>query len=602
MIRIRLDLGALADRPTSTLPGFTPALLARLPGLARHGCSYGVPGGFVRRLEAGTWLGHVTEHVALELQALGGHGVTRGKTRSVKDQPGQYDMLYAYEDETTGLAAGRAALELIESLLPPELGRVEGLDRIAPPAPGDGPAHVARLARRSSLGPSTAALVAEARRRRIPVRRLNEMSLIQLGHGRRQQRIRASVTGHTGLIATELAADKDLARRLLAQGGIPVPRGQAVRTEEEAVAAARTLRWPLVVKPLDANHGRGVTLGCATEADVRAAFAVAAPHARRVIVEEYLRGRDHRVLVVDGHVVAVAERVPAHVVGDGLNPIEALIAFSNADPRRGVGHSAVLTRIAIDDALHAELARAGLTLASVPEPGQRIDLRATANLSTGGTAIDRTDAIHPANAAIARRAAAIIGLDIAGLDVVTPDIARPLPETGGGIIEVNAAPGLRMHIAPSEGTPRDVAKPVLAMLFPGRATGRIPVIAITGTNGKSTTGRMVKHILRQAGHCVGLTNTSGVLIDEQLVQAGDATGPKSARLVLGDPTVDVAVLETARGGMLREGLGFDRADIGCVLNVSADHLGQAGVETLRDHRAREGAGGWRRPSARHQRP
>ena len=582
MIRVRFDLGALADCPTNTLPGFTPALLQRLPGLGRHGCSYGVAGGFVRRLEAGTWLGHVSEHVALELQALGGHAVTRGKTRSVKGQPGQYDMLYAYEDEATGLAAGRAALELIAALLPPDLARVEGLDRISPPAPGDGPAHVAHLARRASLGPSTAALVAEARRRRIPVQRLNEASLIRLGHGRRQQMIRASVTGRTGLIATELAADKDLARRLLAQAGIPVPRGHAVQTEAEAVAAARTLRWPLVVKPLDANHGRGVTLGCATEADVRVAFAFAAPHARRVIVEELLRGRDHRVLVVNGTLAAVAERVPAHVVGDGMNSIDALIAFTNADARRGVGHSAVLTRIAVDDALHAELARTGLTLASVPEPGQRIDLRATANLSTGGTAIDRTDAVHPANAAIARRAAAIIGLDIAGLDIITPDIARPLSETGGGIIEVNAAPGLRMHLAPSEGLARDVARPIIGMLFPGRATGRIPVIAITGTNGKSTTGRMVKHILRQAGHCVGLTNTSGVLIDEQLVQRGDATGPKSARLVLGDPTVDVAVLETARGGMLREGLGFDRADIGCVLNVTADHLGLGGMETLRD--------------------
>ncbi len=582
MIRLQLDLGALADRPTSTLPGFADALLARLPGLERHGCSYGVPGGFARRLHDGTWLGHVAEHVALELQARGGHAVTRGKTRSVRAQPGVYNLLYAYEDEGVGLAAGRAALELVAALLPPELARVECLDRIALPAPGDSVAHVARLARRASLGPSTAALVAEAHRRRIPVERLNAASLIRLGHGRRQQRIRASVTGQTGLIAVENAGDKDLARRLLAGGGIPVPRGVAVRTADEAVQAAVKLRWPLVVKPLDANHGRGVTLGCTTEAEVRAAFDVAAPHGRRVIVEELLRGRDHRILVVDGRVVAVAERVPAHVVSDGALSVAELVHATNADPRRGTGHSAVLTRIVIDDALHAELARQGLTLDSIPEPGRTVDLRATANLSTGGTAIDRTDEIHPENAAIARRAVAIIGLDIAGLDFITPDIARPVRETGGGIIEVNAAPGLRMHLAPSEGTPRDVARPVLQMLFPGRATGRIPVIAITGTNGKSTTGRMVKHILRQAGQSVGLTNTSGVLIDEQIVHVGDATGPKSARLVLADPTVDVAVLETARGGMLREGLGFDRADVGCVLNVTPDHLGLGGVETLRD--------------------
>jgi len=582
MIRIQLDLGTFANRPTSTLPGFAEALLARLPGLAAHGCSYAVPGGFARRLRDGTWLGHVAEHVALELQVQGGHGVTRGKTRAVRRQPGVYNILYAYEDKGVGLAAGLAALALVAALLPREHAAIEHLDRIAPHTSGDGPAHVGRVARRASLGPSTAALVAEARRRRIPVQRLNDASLIRLGHGHHQQIIRASVTGRTGLIATEIAANKDLARRLLAAGGVPVPRGTAVRTADEAAAAARTLRWPLVVKPLDSNHGRGVTLGCATESEVRAAFEIAAPHGRRVIVEELLRGCDHRILVVNGAVVAVAQRVPAHVVGDGTASIAALIRATNADPRRGAGHRAVLTRIVIDDALQVHLARHGLTLDSIAEADRIVELRATANLSTGGTAIDRTDAIHPANAAIARRAAAIVGLDIAGIDFITPDIANPVRETGGGIVEINAAPGLRMHLAPGEGIPRNVAEPIIRMLFPGRATGRIPVIAITGTNGKSTTGRMVKHILRQAGQCVGLTNTSGVLIDEQLVHTGDATGPKSARLVLGDPTVEVAVLETARGGMLREGLGFDRADIGCVLNVSPDHLGQGGVETLRD--------------------
>ena len=582
MIRLTVDLGALADRPTDTLPGFADGLLAALPGLASHGCSYGVAGGFVRRLRDGTWLGHVAEHVALELQAMGGHAVTRGKTRSVKGRPGVYNVLYAWEDEGVGFAAGRAAFEIVAALLPEGLRAVAGLDRVAPAVTGNAVAHVVRLARRATLGPSTAALVAEARRRRIPIRRLNSASLIQLGHGSKQQRIRASVTGRTGLIATENAGDKDLARRLLAEGGIPVPRGVAVRTVEEAVAAAAKLRAPLVVKPLDANHGRGVHLGLTGEAEVRAAFAEAAPHGRRVIVEEQLTGRDHRILVVDGRVVAVAERVPAHVIGDGVRTVAALIAAVNADPRRGRGHEGVLTRIEIDPAVEAELAGQGLSLAGVPPAGAEVMLRGTANLSTGGTAIDRTDTIHPQNAAIARRAAAIIGLDVAGIDFLCGDIAKPVRGTGGGIVEVNAAPGLRMHLAPSEGTPRDVARPIIGMLFPGRATGRIPVIAITGTNGKSTTGRMVKHIFRQAGQCVGLTNTSGVLIDEELVQAGDATGPKSARMVLSDPTVDVAVLETARGGMLREGLGFDRADVGCVLNVSSDHLGLGGVETLAD--------------------
>jgi len=586
MIRIQVDLGELEHRPTTTLPGFTDALLAALPGLSEHGCSYGRPGGFVLRLRAGTWTGHVVEHVALELQREAGVAVTRGKTRSVRDRPGVYNILYTFEDEPTALAAGRAALALVASLLPSELAGVEGLDRIVPPPPAPGleaaRAYLAALASRARLGPSTASLVAEAHRRRIPVERLNEASLIQLGHGRAQQRIRASITGKTSLIGVEIAGNKDLARRLLAKGGVAVPKGGIARDADEAIALAHKLRWPVVVKPLDANHGRGVHIGLATADAVRTAFADAATHGRRVIIEEMLRGRDHRILVVGGAVVAVAERVPAHVVGDGVSTLAELVATVNADPRRGSGHGNVLTAIKVDATVLALLAERGLSLTSVPDAGQTVDLRATANLSTGGTAIDRTDQIHPENAALARRAAAILDLDIAGIDFITPDIAKPARLTGGGIIEVNAAPGLRMHLAPSEGQARDVARPIIEMLFPGRATGRVPVIAITGTNGKSTTARRVKHIFRQAGATVGLTSTTGAMIDEEQVTTGDATGPKSAKLILGDPTVDVAVLETARGGMLREGLGFDRADVGCVLNVTPDHLGLGGVETLRD--------------------
>lgn len=582
MVRVQLDLGALRDRPTTTLPGFTDALLARLPGLARHGCSYGQPGGFARRLSGGTWIGHVVEHVALELQTIAGLAATRGKTRSVPGHPGRYNVLFTYQDEALAIAAGREALALVAGLLPPDLAGVDGLDRIAPAPPGDATAHLAALARRASLGPSTAAIVKEARRRYIPVERLNEASLIQLGHGRAQQRIRASITGRTPLIAVEVAGDKDLARRLLAKGGVAVPRGMVVRDADAAVAFAARLRRPVVVKPVDANHGRGVHIGLGDADAIRAAFADAMTHSRRVIVEEMLVGRDHRILVVDRQVVAVAERVPAHVVGDGVSTIRALIETTNADPRRGEGHGKVLTRIRVDAAMRALIAARGLTFQSVPAPGEVVELRATANLSTGGTAIDRTDTIHPENAALARRAAAILGLDIAGVDFLTPNIALPARTTGGGIIEVNAAPGLRMHLAPSQGRARDVARPIIEMLFPRRATGRVPVIAITGTNGKSTTCRMVKHIFRQTGVTVGLTSTTGAMIDEEQVTAGDATGPKSARLVLGDPTVDVAVLETARGGVLREGLGFDRAEVGCVLNVASDHLGLGGVETLRD--------------------
>jgi cyanophycin synthetase len=590
MIRIQLDLGELEAWPTDRLPGFTEALLGRLPSLRDHGCSYRAPGGLVRRMVDGTWLGHVIEHVALELQTLAGARTTRGKTRSVKGRPGVYNILFVYEDEAVGLLAGRQAIALVTALLPEPLQRVEGLDRVTAAEPGldalDVNAAVDRLRtlqRRSAFGPTTRALVAAARRRGIPVQRLNEHSLVQLGWGARQRRLRASVTDRTGLIAAELAGDKAQAKALLEAIGVPVARGATVRDADAAVQAAARLKPPLVVKPLDGNHGRGVTTGLITEVDLRAAFAEAARHARQVIVEEQLPGRDHRVLVVNGQVVAVAERVPAHVTGDGVHSVAELVAAVNADPRRGQGHEAVMTRIRLDDAAAVDmLARQALTPDAIPETGREVWLRTAANLSTGGAAVDRTAEIHLDNAAIARRAALALGLDVAGIDLLAPDIGRSVRETGGGIVEVNAAPGLRMHLEPSEGQGRDVAQPIIAMMFPRGARSRIPVLAVTGTNGKSTVGRMVAHIFKHAGRTVGLTNTSGVYIGDERISAADASGPKSARMVLRDPTVDVAVLECARGGILREGLAFDRCDVGAVLNVQPDHLGLKGVETLRD--------------------
>lgn len=586
MIRARVDLGAWQDWPTNRLPGFAEALVEALPGLAGHGCSFGQPGGLLRRLNGGTRLGHVAEHVALELQSEAGAAVTRGKTRSVRGRPGVYDVLWAYEDEATGLLAGRLAFEVVEALLPPELRGVGGLDRLAPAAaePGlDGArSAMARARRAAALGPSTAALADEARRRGIPVERLNEASLIRLGWGARQARLRATISDRSSLIAVETAGNKDLTRRMLIAGGVPVPRGRVVVDADDAVVEAARLGGAVVVKPLDANHGRGVTTGLTGADAVRRAFEGARAHSRRVVVEEMLAGRDHRILVVGGRVEAVARREPAQVVGDGTATVAELVAAVNADPRRGRGHASVLTRIRLDDAARARLEALGLDEASVPAAGEVVTLRATANLSTGGTAADCTDAIHPDNAAIARRAAAIIGLDIAGIDFIAPDIERSVRETGGGVIEVNAAPGLRMHLAPSEGRARDVARPIVAGLIAPGTRGRIPVVAITGTNGKSTTARMVTHILKQAGLMVGLTTTGGVYIGDERVHDGDATGPRSARLVLADPTVEVAVLETARGGLLREGLAFDRCDVGCVLNVAPDHLGVAGVETLED--------------------
>jgi cyanophycin synthetase len=588
MIRLQVDLGRLEGWPTSRIRGFTEALLAALPGVGRHGCSLKVRGGFEKRLREGTWLGHVIEHVALELQTLAGSRATRGKTRSVKNRPGVYNVMFAYNEEQVGLAAGRMAIELVDSLLPAPLAGFGGLDRIWT---FDGPYEfeqrldcLKRLVRRNQLGPTTRALVDEARRRGIPVMRLDDRSLVQLGHGRFQQRIRASITGRTGFIATELASDKNMTKKLLDESGIPVPRGVVVRDVEEAVRAVRRLGYPLVSKPLDGNHGRGVTIGIMSEEQLRFGFAEARRQAKRldVIVEQFFAGNDHRILVVDGRMIAVAERVPAQVVGDGISTIRQLVAEVNKDPRRGDGHENMMTRIRIDSLVEEYLGRSGLTPDSVPEAEQVVPLLATANLSTGGTAIDRTNEIHPDNAEIARRAAMIVGLDVCGVDFVCPDITRSVRETGGGVIEVNAAPGLRMHLEPSEGAPRDVAKPIIEMLFPRGRPSRVPIIAITGTNGKSTVGRMTKHIMRYTGCTVGLTSTTGVYINDLLIHEGDATGPRSARMVLRDPTVELAVLETARGGLLREGLAFRDADIGVALNVTADHLGLKGIETVED--------------------
>ncbi len=592
MIRIQVDLGALEEWPSNRVSGLNEGLLKLLPGLGRHGCSYKEPGGFVRRLEDGTWLGHVTEHVALELQSLIGPRVTRGKTRSVKGKPGVYNVMFAYEEETVGLLAGRLALQLVDSLLSPGLRGVRGLDRVCEaddPLTRDGAFNLdaaldqlQRQHRRVALGPTTQSLVREAERRGIPAIRLDDKSLVQLGTGRHQKRIRASITSLTSQIATDAAGDKDLTKQLLRDAGLPVPRGVIVRRADEAVREAGRIGYPVVTKPLDGNHGRGVSIGLTTEEAVRDGFEEAARHGRRVIVEQQFQGRDHRILVVNGEVIAVAERVPAHVVGDGSRSITELVDDVNRDPRRGDGHENVMTRIRLDSHVRGVLAKAGLDSDSVPARGQVVYLCDTANLSTGGTAIDRTDDIHPDNAMIARRAARTIGLDIAGIDFIAPDITRSVHETGGGIIEVNAAPGFRMHLQPSQGRARNVARPVIEMLFPRGTPTRIPILAITGTNGKSTTARMVGHIMRAHGLCVGMTSTTGIYVNDRRVVEADASGPWSARAVLREPTIDVAVLETARGGILREGLGFPEADIGIVTNVQPDHLGLKGIETIED--------------------
>lgn len=586
MIEIRLDLGELEQWPTDRLPGFADSLLERLPGLDAHGCSLGQPGGFSQRLREGTWLGHVVEHAALELQSMVGHKVTRGKTRSVKGESGVYRVLYAYEDEEVGLAAGRLALELVDSLLPPALAGLSGGEHVWRDFPGccfeEKLQHLKDFAAERALGPTTASLVHEAKRRGIPVRRVGETSLVILGQGSKQRRIRTSCTDQTSQVALEIACDKDLTKALLARAGLPVPDGRLVQSAHEAVAAAEELGYPVVTKPLDGNHGRGVSIGLDCPEEVRWGFAKACEHASRIIVERHFEGHDHRILVIGGEVVAVAQRLPASVTGDGRRTIVELVQEVNRDPRRGEGHAMALTRIEIDDSVLHFLARQGLTPLSIPWAGQTVELCPTANLSTGGTAVDRTDDIHPENAMIARRAAAIVGLDIAGIDFISPDISRPVSETDGGIIEVNAGPGFRMHLQPSVGRARNVARPVLDRLFPNGATGRIPIFAITGTNGKTTASRMLDAILAEAGLVTGLTSTSGVYVGGRRIVDGDCSGPKSARLVLDEPGVEAAIFECARGGILREGLGFDQCDVGAVLNVSADHLGLKGIDTMED--------------------
>lgn len=583
VIRHVLDLGELEHWPTVRLgEAFLGPLLECLPGLHEHGCSYSEPGGFVRRLreDEGTWLGHVMEHVALELQNVAGSDVTFGRTRSVDGRPGIYNMVFQYKDATVGREASKLALDLLHSLLPDEI------------RPDDAPGEdwdfdwerdrFIRFAQRREFGPSTASLVKAAEERNIPWLRLNSYSLVQFGQGRFQQRIQATTTGRTSNIAVELASDKEETNGILRDLGLPVPAQMLVRTKRDAVRAAERIGYPVVLKPLAGNHGRGVSINLRTPDEVETGFDKASEHGKTIIVESYIEGFDHRLLVVNGELVAAAKRVPGHVVGDGKNTIEQLVDIVNQDPRRGVGHEKVLTRLEFDHQAERLLQKLGYDKDTVPKKGEVVYLRSTANLSTGGTAIDVTDVIHPDNREMAIRAIRAIDLDIGGVDFLSKDITESYRDAGGGICEVNAGPGFRMHVAPSEGTPRDVAGPVIDMLFPPDTPSRIPIAAVTGTNGKTTTSRMLSHILKMAGRTVGLTSTDGVYIDGKLSVAGDMTGPVSAQMILRDPSVDAAVMETARGGMLRSGLGFQECNVAACLNVSADHLGLRGIDTVED--------------------
>src|ERR1700759_3514772 len=580
VIRLELDLGELEAWPTGRLGAkFVEALAEALPGLAEHGCSYREPGGFLRRMreDGGTWLGYVLEHGAIELQNIAGEEVTFGKTRGA-GAPGRYSVVYEYAQRDEGVAAGELALRLLCPLLPPELRPADVVPESWnwPEARDD----FIRFAQRRALGPSTSSLVKAAEGRGIPWYRLNDQSLVHLGHGKYQQRIQATVTGRTPHISVELASDKEETNKILASLGLPVPSQELVQSQEQAARAARRIGFPVVTKPYNGNHGRGISIRLSTENEVAHGFAVAREHARSVIVETFLEGDDHRLLVVNGNLVAATRRTPGHVIGDGEHTIEQLVDIVNPDPPRGVGHEKVLTRLELDAQAKKMLGGASLTAQSVPESGQVVLLRSTANLSTGGTATDVTDVIHPDNREMAERAVRAIGLDVGGVDFLSKDITESYRAIGGGICEVNAAPGFRMHVAPSEGTPRDVAAPVVNMLFPPGTAARVPIAAITGTNGKTTTARMLAHLTKMGGFTPGLTTTDGVYIDGQRTVQGDMTGPTSARMVLADPQIDIAILETARGGLLRAGMGVREVNVGGVLNVQSDHLGLKGVDTL----------------------
>jgi cyanophycin synthetase len=570
LIQMRLDLEEMEQSPTNKIDGFLDRLRAMFPAMIEHRCSPGVRGGFFQRIEEGTWMGHVIEHIALEIQTMAGMDCGFGRTRETTT-PGIYNVVFSYMEEKVGIYAAKASVRIAEELIS---GEAYDLNQDIQ--------NMRELREEARLGPSTGSIVDEAKSRGIPWIRLNKNSLVQLGYGINQRRIQATVASTTSNIAVEIACDKEDTKNILEAASVPVPKGRIIYDEEGLEAACERLGYPLVIKPINGNHGRGATIGIRNWEQALEALAIAKKVSRSVIVEQFIEGLDHRLLVINYKFVAAALRTPAAVTGDGKSTIQQLVDLVNADPRRGYGHEKVLTSIKIDEVTENILRDKDLTLESILPAGEVLYLKATANLSTGGTSTDVTDIVHPDNIFMAERIARIIGLDICGIDVMTSDISQPVEDVRGAVLEVNAAPGFRMHLEPAEGLARNVAAPVVDMLYPPGSNYRIPIIAVTGTNGKTTTTRLLAHIMKTVGYKVGFTTTDGVYIQNRMLMKGDCTGPVSAEFVLKDPTVDFAVLESARGGILRAGLGFHKCDMAIVTNIAADHLGLQDVNTLED--------------------
>lgn len=567
LIQFTIDLEDLEEKPTNLIPGFSERLERLLPSLYEHVCSEGHRGGFFERVKDGTWMGHVIEHIALELQSMAGIPVVFGRTRGT-GQYGVYHVVFEYGEEAEGRFAGHAAMRIVEAIIAGKSYDVcSDVDEIK------------KLWYRDKTGPSTGSIITEARLRNIPVIRLDDGSLIQLGYGCKQKRIEATLTTQTNAIAVDIAGNKATTKRLLTEAHLPTPAGKVVLSKDNLQEAIDEIEYPIVIKPLDGNHGKGATINIDNWDNAVVAFDRAKKHSDKIVVEKFVEGNDYRVLVINHKFVAAAMRTPASICGDGYHSIRELIDLVNKDPRRGVEHENSLTTIKVDDVTLELLEKKNYTLDTILADGEQLLLKPTANLSTGGTATDVTDDVHTTNIAIFERVSRTIGLDICGIDVIASDLSFPLRESGGAIIEVNAAPGFRMHLEPTNGTARNVGAPVIDMLF-RNGNGRIPVVAVTGTNGKTTTTRLTAHLAKQSGMVTGYTATDGIYINNELVLKGDCSGPGSAQFVLKDSSVEFAVLEAARGGLLRSGLGFDQCDCAIVTNVAADHLGLDGIDTL----------------------